>query len=108
MCRSSLSSSLIALERELGTGLFIRGRRGAELTDAGHALVGPARATLAQVERAKDAVGEVRELLRGTVRVAIAPSLPRRIDVTDTIARFHEQHAGVDVRILRTDSRTMA
>jgi DNA-binding transcriptional LysR family regulator len=108
MVQSSLSASLIALERELGTELFIRGRRGAELTDAGHAMVGPARATLEQVEKAKDAVGAVRDLLRGTVRVAIAPSLPLSIDVTDTIARFHEEHPGVDVRILRTDSRTMA
>jgi DNA-binding transcriptional LysR family regulator len=108
MVQSSLSASLLSLERELGTELFIRGRRGAELTDAGQALVGPARATLDQLEKAKDAVGEVRDLLRGTVRVAVAPSLPRSIDVIDTIRGFHEEHPGVEVRILRTDSRTMA
>jgi DNA-binding transcriptional LysR family regulator len=108
MVQSSLSASLLALERELGTELFIRGRRGAELTDAGRALVGPARTTLERIEKAKDAVSEVRDLLRGTVRVAIAPSLPRSIDLCDTIRRFHEEHPGVEVRILRTDSRTMA
>src|SRR3954447_22666132 len=74
MVQSSLSASLSALERELGTELFVRGRRGAELTDAGRALVGPARATLDQVDKAKDAVGKVRGLLLGTVRVAVAPS----------------------------------
>ena len=108
MVQSSLSASLQALERELGTELFVRGRRGAELTDAGRALVGPARATLEQVDKAKDAVGEIRDLLVGTVRVAVAPSLPRSIDVCDTIRQFHERHPGVDVRLLRTDSRTMA
>jgi DNA-binding transcriptional LysR family regulator len=108
MVQSSLSASLLALERELGTELFVRGRRGAELTDAGRALVGPARATLEQVDRAKEAVGEIRNLLVGTVRVAVAPSLPQDIDVCDTISQFHEQHPGVQVRLLRTDSRTMA
>jgi DNA-binding transcriptional LysR family regulator len=108
MVQSSLSASLQALERELGTELFVRGRRGAELTDAGRALVEPARATLEQVDKAMDAVGAIRGLVRGTVRVAVAPSLPRSIDVCDTIRQFREGHPGVDVRILRTDSRTMA
>ena len=108
MVQSSLSASLLSLERELGTELFIRGRRGVELTDAGRALVEPARATLEQVDKAKDAVGEIRGLLLGTVRVAVAPSLPRSIDVWDTIRQFHERHPGVDVRLLRTDSRSVA
>ncbi len=108
MVQSSLSASLLALERELGTELFVRGRRGAELTDAGRALVGPARATLEQVEKARDAVGEIRDLLLGTVRVAVAPSLPGSIDVCDTICQFRERHPGVEVRLVRTDSRTMA
>jgi DNA-binding transcriptional LysR family regulator len=108
MVQSSLSASLLALERDLGTELFVRGRRGAELTDAGRALVGPARATLAQVAKAKEAVGEIRDLMVGTVRVAVAPSLPQSIDIVDTIGQFHERHPGVEVRLLRTDSRTMA
>ncbi|TFV83350.1 LysR family transcriptional regulator [Blastococcus sp. CT_GayMR20] len=108
MVQSSLSASLLALERELGTELFVRGRRGAELTDAGRALVGPARATLDQVDKAKEAVGEVCDLLLGTVRVAVAPSLPQSIDVCDTISLFHERHPGVEVRLVRADSRTMA
>jgi DNA-binding transcriptional LysR family regulator len=78
------------------------------LTDAGGALVGPARATLDQVDKAKDAVAEVCDLLLGTVRVAVAPSLPRSIDVYDTICQFREKHPGVEVRLVRTDSRTMA
>ena len=57
MVQSSLSASLLALERELGTDLFVRGRRDAELTDAARALVGPARATLDQVEKAKEPSG---------------------------------------------------
>ena len=52
MVQSSLSASLLRLEKELGTDLFIRGRKGAELTDAGRALLQPARAALHDAERA--------------------------------------------------------
>src|SRR6185312_8325090 len=44
--QSGLSNSLQALERELGTPLYVRGTRPVRLTAAGEALVGPARRTL--------------------------------------------------------------
>jgi DNA-binding transcriptional LysR family regulator len=106
MVQSSLSSSLMALERELGTDLFIRGPRGAVMTDAGRALIEPARAAVATAERARDAVAEVKGLLRGTVRVA-AVTMPRNIDVIDTICRFQEEHPGVEVRVQLADRKSM-
>ena len=99
MVQSSLSASLLSLERELGTELFIRGRRGTELTDAGRALLEPARAALAETERARDAVAEVTGLLRGSVRIA-AMAVPRVVDVAETIRGFQSVHPGVDVRVL--------
>lgn len=106
LVQSSLSASVLALERHLGTELFIRGRRGAELTDAGLALVTPARTVLAHANRARDAVGEVRGLLRGSVRIA-ALSVPRSIDIIETIRRFRTEHPGVDVQVLPADARSM-
>ncbi|CCH87437.1 Transcriptional regulator, LysR-family [Modestobacter italicus] len=99
MVQSSLSASLLSLERELGTELFIRGRRGTDLTDAGRALLEPARAALADTGRARDAVAEVRGLLRGSVRIA-AMAVPRVVDVVETIRRFQSEHPGVDVHVL--------
>jgi DNA-binding transcriptional LysR family regulator len=64
MVQSSLSAALLNLERELGTELFIRGRRGSDLTEAGQALVEPARIALVSMEHAKEAVDEVNGLLR--------------------------------------------
>src|SRR4051794_26133948 len=93
MVQSSLSASLLGLEKELGTDLFIRGRKGAELTDAGRALLEPARAALHDAERARDAVGEVAGLLRGSVRVATV-AVPRDLDVFQTIGPFQERHPG--------------
>jgi DNA-binding transcriptional LysR family regulator len=104
MVQSSLSASLLALERELGTELFIRGRRGAELTDAGRAFLEPARATLQQADRARDAVAEVRGLLRGSVRIATV-AVPRSIDVSETIRRFQDEHPGVDVHLVSDCAR---
>ncbi len=106
MVQSSLSASLLSLERELGTNLFIRGRRGAELTDAGRAFLAPARATVEQAGRARDAVAEVEGLLRGTVRVAFAVP-PRIVDVVETLRRFQHEHPGVQVRLFPVDARAV-
>jgi DNA-binding transcriptional LysR family regulator len=93
MVQSSLSASLLGLEKELGTDLFIRGHKGAELTDAGRALLQPARAALHDAERARDAVAEVTGLLRGSVRVATV-ALPRDVDVLETVRSFQARHPG--------------
>jgi DNA-binding transcriptional LysR family regulator len=106
LVQSSLSASILSLERELGTELFIRGRRGAEVTDAGQALVGPARATLAEADRSKDAVAAVRGLMRGTVRIGTV-AVPRSVDVLDTVAAFWKAHPGVDVHVLHDGARDL-
>src|SRR3954451_12381352 len=99
MVQSSLSASLLGLEKELGTDLFIRGRKGAELTDAGRGLVQPARAALDDAERAREAVAEVAGLLRGSVRIATV-AVPRDVDVLETIRPFQQRHPGVGVSVL--------
>lgn len=106
MRQSSLSASLLTLERGLGTELFVRGRRGTELTDAGRAFLEPARAILEEVHRAREAVDEVKGLVRGTVRIA-AVFVPRSIDMVETIRRFGDQHPDVEVRIVPADPKTM-
>jgi DNA-binding transcriptional LysR family regulator len=106
MVQSSLSASLLGLERELGTDLFIRGRRGAELTDAGRALLEPARSALAEARRARDAVAQVKGLVRGSVRIA-AVTMPRSVDVAATIRSFQAEHPGVDVHVVPVGARSM-
>jgi DNA-binding transcriptional LysR family regulator len=98
MVQSSLSASLLGLERELGTELFIRGRRGVELTDAGRAFLDHARAAIEDADRARDAVAGVKGLLRGSVRIGTV-AVPRSVDVVATILLFQERHPGVDVHV---------
>lgn len=67
--QSAISASLRTLEQELGVTLLERGPVG--LTDAGRALMGPARDALAAAERGVEAIDEVRGGLRGTVTLGV-------------------------------------
>jgi DNA-binding transcriptional LysR family regulator len=49
----ALSQQIIALERELGTDLFVRDRRSVRLSEAGRSLLGDARRILALADDAK-------------------------------------------------------
>ena len=61
--QSGLSNSLQALERELGTELYLRGTRPVRLTASGEALLAPAREALRAAETARRAVQETRDVL---------------------------------------------
>jgi len=54
MAQPPLSRQIRALEREVGCRLFVRGRRGVELTAAGRAFLERARITLQEAQRAVD------------------------------------------------------
>lgn len=67
--QSAVSSTVRALERELGTPLFDRTTHRVSLTPAGEAFVPAARATLRAAEQARSAVDAARGQLRGRVTV---------------------------------------
>src|SRR4051812_46648691 len=66
LAQPSLSEQMRRLEAELGVTLFNRVGRGVVLTEAGRSLRPHAERTLADLETARDAVSEVRELRGGT------------------------------------------
>ncbi|MCW3048342.1 MAG: hypothetical protein JWO74_2626 [Solirubrobacterales bacterium] len=96
--QSGLSASVHALERELGAPLFLRTTRHVELTEEGRALVGEARAVLAAVESARDAVAGVRGLLRGRLSVGTIQALPV-IDLPEMLGRFCRCHPDVELSV---------
>lgn len=104
MVQSSLSASLLSLERELGADLFVRGRRGAELTDAGRAFLDPAGAAVEETRRARDAVAEVVGLLLGSVHIATV-GLPSGLDLLDAVGQFQSEHPNVDLHIAHHPAR---
>jgi len=88
--QSTLSASMRTLERELGARLLERTTHQVRLTDAGRALLPEARAALAALDAARDAVAAVQGGVRGTVRVGIMNSL-RLIDLAALLTRYHRE-----------------
>jgi len=72
LTQSAVSHQIKALEKELGTQLFLRAKRGVVLTEAGKIALTHARTVLSEAERMQEIVaGRERDLV-GTVRVAAA------------------------------------
>lgn len=72
LTQSAVSHQIKALEEELGVQLFIRGKRGVKLTDAGRTAVDWARKILDDAESMRQTVAGREQALAGTVRVAAA------------------------------------
>ena len=98
LTQSSLSSSIRALERELGSDLFVRSTRQVELTEAGRALLGPARRSVDAAEHGRDAVAAVRGLVRGRLSIGAIQTLSP-LDLPALLARLHRRHPGVTLRV---------
>lgn len=75
MAQPAISQTLRRLEEDLHVALFERNGRRVVLTEAGQALVGPAREVLRGVDVASDAVAAVRGFEYGTLRITALPSL---------------------------------
>src|ERR1700753_713360 len=65
------------LEAEVGTPLFERRPRGVKLTTAGEMFVRYARSQIADAERMKSQVEDLRGLRRGSVTIASSQALAR-------------------------------
>src|SRR5258707_2319431 len=65
----SLSRQIHDLELELGVELFIRGRRGIELTTSGRVFLAHARVALLQVEAAAEAARRAAQPARGSFAI---------------------------------------
>lgn len=67
--QSGLSSSIRALEKDLGVDLYVKGTRPLRLTAAGIALVPIARSAVRAITAAYEAVSDVNDHLAGRLRV---------------------------------------
>ncbi|MFD9408183.1 LysR family transcriptional regulator [Streptomyces sp. NPDC059989] len=92
----SLSQAIRGLERDLGSSLFHRIGRKAVLTEAGAALVPPARAALHGLELARASVGAVRELRAGRLEIAAMAS-PTVEPLSTMVRRFTDRHPAVSL-----------
>ncbi|MEW2166741.1 LysR family transcriptional regulator [Streptomyces sp. NPDC007084] len=95
--QSAVSSTVRALERELGTPLFDRTTHRVSLTPAGEAFVPAARAALRAAEQARAAVDLARGQLRGTLTVGTMQGV--WADLHKPLAALRAEHPGIVVRL---------
>jgi DNA-binding transcriptional LysR family regulator len=107
IAQSALSSSVRFLEEELGSRLFVRSTRSVQLTRSGEVLLDRARQALEVIQGARQAVSEVEGLKTGTIAIGTAHSMPNFIALPELIARFHDDHPGIEVHLRQGDRESL-
>lgn len=102
VAQPSLSQSLRKLEKDLRTELFHRVGRGLVLAPAGEALVGPARQILRDMDSARQAVREVRDVERGRIDIAALSDISTD-PLSVWVANFRVKTPNVSLRVEERD-----
>ncbi|GAA4920434.1 DNA-binding transcriptional LysR family regulator [Stackebrandtia albiflava] len=87
LAQPSLSQAIRTLERDVGSRLFNRLGRGLVLTEAGRALVEPARQAVRSLDVARASVSAVETMVSGNLTIAAMPS-PAVEPLSSMIQRF--------------------
>ena len=101
--QSGVSAQVKALEHELGAPLLDRSGRVARLTEAGAAALPYAQAALDAAAGLRQAVDEVRGLVRGHLTVGMVQGC----EVTPlfaALASFHREHPAIELELTEDDS----
>ena len=107
MAQPALSQQMKNLEAELGTALFVRGRRETHLTAAGRAFLPRAEKLLLDAEAARAAVSDVSKLRGGRLVLAAIPSVAACL-LPPLLKLFREQHPQVHIQLVEESSERVA
>jgi DNA-binding transcriptional LysR family regulator len=105
--QSALSTSIRALEIELGAQLFVRSTRSVKLTPAGKALYGKAVAVLAGVREARVAVEAVQGLERGSLTIGVVQSIGPFLNLAELLGTFRADHPGIEIRVYQGSTTSL-
>ncbi|MEV0947221.1 LysR family transcriptional regulator [Rhodococcus sp. NPDC049939] len=104
--QSGISAQIRQLEHDLGATLIDRSTRTATLTQEGEAVLEHARATLAAARAVRQAVDDVRELVRGRLVVGMVTACTVR-GLFDALSEFHLAHPGVEITLVEDNSERL-
>jgi DNA-binding transcriptional LysR family regulator len=96
----ALTARLQTLEGELGTRLFLRSRRGMELTDAGRSFLPYAERALLALRDGRELVAELGRGMAGELTLGAAPAVSTYV-LPGLLVRFTERHPNVRL-VVRT------
>jgi LysR family transcriptional regulator, cyn operon transcriptional activator len=94
----TLSQQIRQLEDTLGTPLLDRSGRTIQLTDAGAAYVRYAQRALQDLEAGRRAIHDVRELSRGSLRVAMTPTFTAYL-IGPLLAQYNRRYPNITLNI---------
>lgn len=107
LTQPTLTARLRGLERELGTPLLVRGRRGVSLTAAGRRFLPRAMAALEAVRRGVADTRSARDARGGFLTLGLASDLALYL-APAALARFARTHPDVEVTVRSGRSRAVA
>jgi DNA-binding transcriptional LysR family regulator len=94
----AVTARIQGLERSVGAALFVRGRSGSRLTEAGRALLPHAERALTAVVAARQAVGEVASGSGGRLTIGAAPAVSTYV-LPAVLHRFQAGHPRVHLSV---------
>src|SRR5499433_282454 len=106
IAQPSISQQIGRLEAELGEHLFIRDRRGIQLTPAGQALLPHARTALQAADGGREAVAALTGLLTGRLAVGLVHPLPDQ-RFPRLLGAFHRAHPRIELTLLEDQTDTL-
>jgi len=99
IAQPSLSQQIRTLEKKIGTPLFERMGRSVRLTAFGEALREPALSILQQVAMAENSLANLREGVRGRLRVGVIPTILPYL-IAPRINEFLKSFPDVDLQLI--------
>ena len=99
MSQPPLSTQIKGLETELGTQLFIRGKRRLKLTESGQLLYRRAKEILSLTDKTKSEIHSMGEGMRGTISIGLVEGMAPDI-AAEWFAGFLSMHPNIMFRIL--------
>jgi len=103
LTQPTISHHIKALERGLGVELFDRSGRVLRLTEAGTLLLPRARKLVHDAFEIQQLMESVEDRIGGQLRIACSTTTGKYV-LPQFAARFHEQHPGVNISVLRCTS----
>ena len=100
----AVSMQIKELEGQVGLPLFDRAGRKVSLSTAGEYFLVHARRMLAALKDADDAMARMKRLEHGLLTIGLVSTA--KYFVPQLLARFHEEHPGVDVRLRVVGNRS--
>lgn len=99
----AISMQIKELESQVGLSLFDRQGRQVSLSTAGEYFLVHAKRLLADLKDADNAMARFKRLEHGTLTIGIVSTA--KYFVPQLLARFHEEHPGIDVRLQVANNR---